>query len=214
MAAQLSRLLCLAFALTWIMTRPATAEVLSVYRGDIDAAIRVPVGRRDFVIIPASFCEMAVADPSIADIASLSSTLAQVNGIAIGRTSLSIFDCEGGTISIVEILVVPRASAMAPSGSFYAPELRAGERIPVVKNIASITLRLPVSVSVIVETDLPSSSFEIDDKSIADAASLGNASYYILGKTVGATTMYLQHQDRSAPTVLHIEIVGNMGPDS
>lgn len=204
----------LMLALASAYALPLRAETLSVFRGDIDAAISVPIGAQELVVIPTGFCEMSVADPEIADISSPSSTLAQVDGIATGRTSLAIFDCEGSTISIVELLVVPSTGAAAPNGPFYAPKMLSGEKIPVIKNIATITLRLPASVSVIVETDLASSSFEIDDQDIADAATLGNSSFYILGKTAGTTTMYLQHEDGSAPTVLYIKVVGNIDFES
>ncbi|MBL1436436.1 MAG: pilus assembly protein N-terminal domain-containing protein [Rhodobacteraceae bacterium] len=204
----------LIFTLTSPLALPATAETLSVFRGDIETAIYVPIGDQAFLVIPNSFCEMAVADPDIADIASLTSRLARVDGIAAGRTSLAIFDCEGGTISIVEILVAPHANTANVTGPFYVPEMLSGEQIPVIKNIAAATLRLPASVAVIVKTDLPAVDFDMDDLDVADAAHLGDTRFYILGKTVGTTTMYLQHEDGSAPTILNIEIVGNNDSNS
>lgn len=205
----LSRMAGLIFTLAGPLALPATAETLSVFRGDIEAAIYVPIGDQKFLVIPNRYCELAIADPSIADIASQTSRLARVDGIATGRTSLTIFDCEGGTISIVEILVAPHANTLNETGPFYVPEMLSGEQIPVIKNIATATLRLPASVAVILGTGLPAVGFDMDDLDVADAARLGDTRFYILGKTVGKTTMYLRHEDGSAPTVLNIEIVEN-----
>ena len=138
--------------------------------------------------------------------------MARVDGIATGRTSLAIFDCEGGTISIVEILVA--SNAAAGKGPFYAPEMLSGEQIAVVKNVAVSTLKLPASVSVILETDLPAAGFKLDDTDIADAARLGATSFYILGKSVGMTTIYLQHENGVPPTVVNIEVIGDVDHSS
>lgn len=188
---------------------PATAETLSVLRGDIDAAISVPIGGQEFIVSSKDYCEISMAAPSIADMASWPKNLMRVDGIASGRTSLTIFDCEGGTISIVEILVVTSTATTVEMGPFYLPEMLSSERIPVDNNVATATLRLPASVSVNVITDLPTVGFEMDDEDIAAAARLGETGFYVLGKTVGTTTMYLQHEDGVPPTVLNIEVVGN-----
>ncbi|NOR63347.1 MAG: hypothetical protein GQ535_12755 [Rhodobacteraceae bacterium] len=198
------------FALAGPLALPATAETLSIYRGDIKAAISVPIDDLEFIVIPANFCEISIADPSIADISLQSATSLRVAGIAKGRTSVTIFDCEGGTISIAEILVVTSTATTVEVGPFYLPEMLSSERIPVDNNVATVTLRLPASVSVNVITDLPTVGFEMDDEDIAAAARLGETGFYILGKAVGTTTMYLQHENGVPPTVLHIEVVGNV----
>lgn len=204
-----SMVVSLALALSAPFAMPTKAETLSVFRGDIDAAIYVPLGDLEYISIPSGFCEMAIADPQIANIAAETATLVRVDGISAGRTSITIFDCADGIDSIVEILVPANGLIPNGKGPFYVPAMLYDEQIPVVKNVAVATLMLHASASVMLETDLSVTAFVMGNLNIADAANLEETGFYILGKTVGKTTMLLQHEDGIPPTILHIEVVGD-----
>jgi pilus assembly protein CpaC len=85
----------------------AAQASVTVQRGENTNAIDVPINRGVVVEVSEPFVELSVANPNIADIATLSDRSAYVLGKAAGRTSLTIIGEEGRLISNVEVRVSP-----------------------------------------------------------------------------------------------------------
>jgi pilus assembly protein CpaC len=83
------------------------AQTLAVDPGTAAAPIEVAVSRAVVVRSDRPFSELSIANPEIADISTLSDRSIYVLGRAPGRTSLTLFDTEGGLISNVEVQVTP-----------------------------------------------------------------------------------------------------------
>ena len=83
------------------------SQALRVLEGATSATLRVPMNRAVVVESEALFAELSVANPNIADIATLSERTIYVLGRAPGRTTMTLLSVEGQLIANVEIQVVP-----------------------------------------------------------------------------------------------------------
>ena len=86
---------------------PVTAQTLRVLEGETSATLRVPMNRAVVVESDMLFAELSVANPAIADIATLSERSIYILGRAPGRTTMTLLSAEGSLIANVEIQVVP-----------------------------------------------------------------------------------------------------------
>ncbi len=95
-------------ALTLPMASTVSAQgVLSVMRGATSSNISVAVNRAIVVQSDRPFSEISVANPAIADIATLSESTIYVLGKVPGRTTLTIFGADGSLVANVDVRVVP-----------------------------------------------------------------------------------------------------------
>ena len=86
------------------------SETLRVMRGAPSAALNVPISRSVVVESDVPFAELSIADPSIADISTLSDRTIYVLGKTPGRTSLTLLGADGRLITNVEVRVAPDIS--------------------------------------------------------------------------------------------------------
>lgn len=84
-----------------------SAETLQVMQGATQSALEVPMNRAVVVESDVPFTELSIANPSIADISSLSDRTIYVLGKAPGRTTLTLLGGDGRLISNVEVHVAP-----------------------------------------------------------------------------------------------------------
>ncbi|MCF2869786.1 type II and III secretion system protein family protein [Octadecabacter sp. G9-8] len=96
----------LAFALTSIPAQ-LPAETLQVMRGAPSSALNVPMNRAVVVESDVPFTELSIANPTIADISSLSDRTIYVLGKEPGRTTLTLLGGDGRLITNVEVHVTP-----------------------------------------------------------------------------------------------------------
>ncbi len=98
----------LGLVLTGPMLTQAHAEGgLSVLRGTTSSNISVAVNRAIVVQSDQVFSDVSVANPAIADIATLSENTLYVLGKVPGRTTLTIFAADGSLVSNVDVRVLP-----------------------------------------------------------------------------------------------------------
>lgn len=95
-----------------VLTLPSVTSVsaqsgLSVMRGAVSSNITVATNRAIVVQSDQPFAEISVANPGIADIATLSESTIYVLGKAPGRTTLTLFGADGALIANVDVRVVP-----------------------------------------------------------------------------------------------------------
>lgn len=90
-------------------TMPAVsyAETLQVMRGSPSSALNVPMNRAVVVESDVPFTELSIANPTIADISSLSDRTIYVLGKEPGRTTLTLLGADGRLITNVEVQVTP-----------------------------------------------------------------------------------------------------------
>ena len=100
-------LLGFAFAAPMAGSVLAQTAVLSVARGAASSKISVAINRAIVVESDRPFAELSVANPAIADIASLSDRSIYVLGKTAGATTLTIFDQDGQLIANVDVRVSP-----------------------------------------------------------------------------------------------------------
>ncbi len=86
---------------------PALSETLRVMRGETSSILSVPMNRAVVVESDTVFAELSVANPAIADIATLSDRTIYVLGKAPGRTTLTLLGADGRLITNVEVQVSP-----------------------------------------------------------------------------------------------------------
>lgn len=86
---------------------PATAQGLRVVEGESTGTLRVPMNRAVVVEADMLFAELSVANPLIADIATLSERSIYVLGRAPGRTTMTLLGADGSLIANVEVQVIP-----------------------------------------------------------------------------------------------------------
>ena len=79
-------------------------------RGAPSSALNVPISRSVVVESDVPFAELSIADPSIADISTLSDRTIYVLGKTPGRTSLTLLGADGRLITNVEVRVAPDIS--------------------------------------------------------------------------------------------------------
>jgi pilus assembly protein CpaC len=85
----------------------AAAQALRVVEGQTSATLSVPLNRAVVVESDLLFSEISVANPSIADIATLTERSIYVLGRTPGRTTMTLLGPDGTLIANVEIQVVP-----------------------------------------------------------------------------------------------------------
>lgn len=85
----------------------ASAETLQVMRGAPSSALNVPMNRGVVVESDTPFTELTIANPTIADISSLSDRTIYVLGKEPGRTTLTLLSADGRLITNVEVHVTP-----------------------------------------------------------------------------------------------------------
>ncbi len=83
------------------------ADNLRVMRGETSSVLTVPMNRAVVVESDTIFAELSVANPGIADIATLSDRTIYVLGKSPGRTTLTLLGPDGRLITNVEVQVVP-----------------------------------------------------------------------------------------------------------
>ncbi len=87
---------------------PAEAQnVLKIMRGSTTSSIKVSVNRAIVMESDQPFAELSVANPGIADIATLSDRTIYVLGKAPGRTTLTLLAADGKLITNVDVRVSP-----------------------------------------------------------------------------------------------------------
>lgn len=187
-----------------------SAETLSVLRGDICTAIEIPENRTITVESVAEFAELVVANPSIADISSLSSQLVLVSGVAQGRTTITFFDFEGETIGITEVIVTPDSPNYISAGRILLPNLPPVETMPVPDGTRIVTLTIRSGVSLMLRSDVPFVGIEKSNRDIVDAGNVSETNVYLLGKTLGKATLTLMRDDGRPATVIELTVVPNM----
>src|SRR5690606_18161483 len=97
----------LGFAVAAATVPAASAETLRVMNGSASSALNVPMNRAVVVESDVPFAELSIANPSIADISTLSDRTIYVLGKAPGRTTLTLLNAEGRLITNVEVQVAP-----------------------------------------------------------------------------------------------------------
>ena len=114
-------------ALAAIPTAPAFAQALRLAGGETQSALRVPLNRAIVLESEVPFAELSVANPLIADIATLSERSIYVLGKAPGRTTLTLLGIDGRLLTNVEVRVTPDIAEFKER----LGELLPGERIEV-----------------------------------------------------------------------------------
>jgi len=97
----------LGFGLCAFSPLPASAQNLRVMQGSASEPLVVPMNRAVVVESDASFAEVSIANPGIADISTLSDKSIYVLGKTPGRTTMTLLSPEGKLISNVEVQVSP-----------------------------------------------------------------------------------------------------------
>ena len=92
------------------MAQSAFAETLRVIRTNTESTLNVPMNRAVVVESEVPFAELSIANPSIADISSLSDRTIYVLGKTPGTTTLTILDGNGQLITNVDVRVAPDLS--------------------------------------------------------------------------------------------------------
>ncbi|CTQ49962.1 type II and III secretion system protein family protein [Jannaschia donghaensis] len=85
----------------------AYAQTLQISEGRTQTALRVPLNRAIVLESDVPFAELSVANPQIADIATLSERTVYVLGKLPGRTTLTLLGPDGRLITNVEVQVTP-----------------------------------------------------------------------------------------------------------
>lgn len=83
------------------------AETLQIMQGETSSSLKVPMNRAVVVESDTPFAELSVANPGIADIATLSDRTIYVLGKAPGRTTMTLLGPDGRLITNVEVHVSP-----------------------------------------------------------------------------------------------------------
>lgn len=94
-------------ALALSMAPVLQAQTLRVLEGATSTTLRVPMNRAVVVESDAIFAELSVANPAIADIATLSERTIYVLGRTPGRTTMTLLGVDGQLIANVEVQVIP-----------------------------------------------------------------------------------------------------------
>lgn len=89
------------------LPQTASGEVLRVMRGSASSSLKVPMNRAVVVESDVPFGELSIANPGIADIATLSDRTIYVLGKAPGRTTLTLLGPDGRLITNVDVHVAP-----------------------------------------------------------------------------------------------------------
>jgi len=141
---------CLAVcALAVVPAVSATAQTpaLRVVEGQTSATLSVPMNRAVVVESDLLFAEISVANPAIADIATLSERTIYILGRAPGRTTMTLLGPDGALIANVEVQVVPDVAELRER----LREILRGEHIEVRPANDGIVLSGTVSSGRVVE---------------------------------------------------------------
>ncbi|MCK0149434.1 type II and III secretion system protein family protein [Marivita sp. S6314] len=92
------------------IAQSVAADTLRVIRKNTESALNVPMNRAVVVESEVPFAELSIANPSIADISSLSDRSIYVLGKTPGTTTLTILDGNGQLITNVDVKVAPDLS--------------------------------------------------------------------------------------------------------
>ncbi|WP_425092710.1 type II and III secretion system protein family protein [Tropicimonas sp. S265A] len=107
----LKRIFCAGLIGVALTTSPsvvvAQSEPIRVLQGETSAPLRVPMNRAVVVESEVPFAELSVANPGIADIATLSDRTIYVLGKAPGRTTMTLLGADGRLITNVDVQVTP-----------------------------------------------------------------------------------------------------------
>ena len=95
----------LTLACTPIFSHIAVAETLRVMRNGTGSVLGVPMNRAVVVESETPFAELSIANPSIADISTLSNRTIYVLGKAPGTTTLTLLDDAGRLITNIDVRV-------------------------------------------------------------------------------------------------------------
>ena len=87
---------------------PAEAQTVSVSEAGTRSPLRVPLNRAIVLESADPFAELSVANPLIADIATLSERTVYVLGKLPGRTTLTLLGPDGRLMANIEVHVTPR----------------------------------------------------------------------------------------------------------
>lgn len=98
---------CVAAAPAFLLVTDAQAQILRVVEGQTSVTLRVPANRAVVVESEIAFAELSVANPEIADIASLTERSIYVLGRTPGRTTMTLLGADGALLANVEVQVVP-----------------------------------------------------------------------------------------------------------
>lgn len=91
----------------FVATTTQAQDVLTVMRGATSSSISVAMNRAVVMESAVPFAELSVANPSIADIATLSDRTIYILGKEPGRTTLTLLDADGRLITNVDVRVSP-----------------------------------------------------------------------------------------------------------
>lgn len=100
---------------------PTMAERLTIMQGSAQTPLKVPLNRAIVLESDTVFAELSVANPAIADIATLSDRTIYVLGKAPGRTTLTLLGVDGRLISNVEVQVAPDVGELKERLSEFLP---------------------------------------------------------------------------------------------
>jgi pilus assembly protein CpaC len=107
----LKRMFCAGLIGAALATSPgvvtAQSDPIRVLQGETSAPLRVPMNRAVVVESEIPFAELSVANPGIADIATLSDRTIYVLGKAPGRTTMTLLGADGRLITNVDVQVTP-----------------------------------------------------------------------------------------------------------
>ncbi|MDJ0826055.1 MAG: type II and III secretion system protein family protein [Rhodobacter sp.] len=95
------------FSVLAISAPAPEAQTLRVMKGSTARNLNVPMNRAVVVESDVPFAELSIANPSIADISTLSDRTIYVLGKAPGRTTLTLLGPDGRLITNVEVQVAP-----------------------------------------------------------------------------------------------------------
>ncbi|MEL6752313.1 MAG: type II and III secretion system protein family protein, partial [Pseudomonadota bacterium] len=99
------------------------------------------------------------------------------------------------------------AAALGLSFAFTAPAPMAGaETLRVMRGAPSTALNVPISRSVVVESDVPFAELSIADPNIADISTLSDRTIYVLGKAPGRTSLTLLGADGRLITNVEVRV--------
>jgi pilus assembly protein CpaC len=140
----------LGLSLSLITTAPVLAQskknVVRVTSNQTSESIVVPLNRAIVLEADQSFAELSVANPGIADIATLSDRTIYVLGKTPGRTTLTLLGADGRLITNVNIVVNPDLAELKELINEIMPgekvEIRAANDGVVISGIASSTRAL------------------------------------------------------------------------
>jgi len=123
-----------------------TAETLQVMRGAPSSALNVPMNRAVVVESDVPFTELSIANPTIADISTLSDRTIYVLGKEPGRTTLTLLGADGRLVTNVEVHVTPDIAEFKERLQQILPgekiEVRTANNCIVLSGTVSSTARL------------------------------------------------------------------------